>query len=474
MNRIGHFIDGEFVQSEAILQGINPASEELIYQVANASKSDVDMAVAAAKKSFHEWSSSSAEYRAACLLKLADLIEDNLEHLAHCESVDTGKPLAMARAVDIPRAASNFRFFAHAITQFSSLCHDNQQALNYTLNQAVGPVACISPWNLPLYLLTWKIAPALAVGCSVVAKPSELTVLTANELAKLSIEAGIPRGVLNIIHGEGATAGNELCLHPDINAVSFTGGTQTGKHIASAIAPQFKKYSLELGGKNAALIFADCDYEKMLETTIRSSFTNQGEICLCTSRIFVEKSIYERFKQDFVARVRQIKMGPPLEDETQMGALISKSHLQKVSGFVEKAKQLGGTVLCGGETMSIAGKGFYHQATVIEGLSHKSEVNQHEIFGPVVCLMPFEDEEELLNAVNSTDYGLAATLWTQDISKGHRVANKIESGIVWVNCWMLRDLRTPFGGVKHSGVGREGGFDALQFFTQKKNICISL
>lgn len=474
MDSVGHFIGGTFCQSDETLAGINPATEAVIYQVANASPEAIDKAVCAAKLSFPRWSTSSAEYRASCLMKLADLIENNIEHLARCESLDTGKPLSLAKTVDIPRAASNFRFFAHAITQFSSLCHPNEKAINYTLNQPIGPVACISPWNLPLYLLTWKIAPALAMGCTVVAKPSELTVLTAHELAKLSLEAGIPAGVLNILHGEGKRAGAALCHHPDIKAVSFTGGTQTGQTIASALAPQFKKYSLELGGKNAAVIFDDCDYDKMLEATVQSSFANQGEICLCTSRIFVQKSLFEQFKQDFVQRVRKIVVGDPLDARTQMGALISATHRQKVAHFVEQAKQAGGQILSGGEIMSHQGKGYFYQPTVIEGLSADSDINQQEIFGPVVSLLPFEDEQALLNAVNGTRYGLAATLWTKDIGKAHRIASQIDSGIVWVNCWMLRDLRTPFGGTKHSGVGREGGFDALAFFCEQKNVCVAL
>jgi aminomuconate-semialdehyde/2-hydroxymuconate-6-semialdehyde dehydrogenase len=473
MIKIDNFINGEFYPCGEYLQGQNPASEAAFYQVANSSAIDVDSAIEAAEKSFYEWSTLDVEKRAEYLLALAKLIDENANHLAKLESLDTGKPLSLAKRVDIPRSAENFRFFAHAITQFASLSHPTPSSLNYTLKQPLGIVGCISPWNLPLYLLTWKIAPALAAGNCVIAKPSEMTPLTANELAHLSIEAGLPKGVLNIIHGKGSQCGEYLVGHSKIKAISFTGGTDTGKKIASRLAPMLTKYSLELGGKNAAVIFADCDYLSMLETTVRSSFTNQGEICLCTSRIFIEKTLYQQFITDFVEKVRALRIGKPLDDNTQVGALISKQHLQKVSHFVEKAMHNGGRVLCGGKAFNLEGKGYYYMPTVIEGLDAYDEVNQTEIFGPVVSIIPFEKEHEVITHVNSTTYGLATSLWTENLSRAHRLSAQIESGLVWVNCWMQRDLRTPFGGMKDSGMGREGGFDALDFFTEKKNICIN-
>jgi aminomuconate-semialdehyde/2-hydroxymuconate-6-semialdehyde dehydrogenase len=416
------------------------------------------------------------EHRSRILIKISELLEANLEQFAAAESKDNGKPLSLAKKIDIPRAASNFRFFGNAITQFASESHESigQGAINYTLRQPIGVVGCISPWNLPLYLFTWKIAPAIAAGNCVVAKPSEVTPMTAYLLGEICTKAGLPKGVLNIVHGLGTTTGQAIVAHPDIKAISFTGGTATGAHIARVAAPMFKKLSLELGGKNPNIIFADCDYDDMLETSVRSSFTNQGQICLCGSRIFVEASIYNRFKKDFVEKVKQLKVGHPSDASTNIGALVSKPHLEKVAEYIEIAKQENGKVLCGGEIVTVKGSenGYYLQPTVIEVPTDECRVNQEEIFGPVVTIMPFNTEEEVLEMANKVKYGLSTTLWTNDLKRTMRMSNQLQSGIVWANTWMMRDLRTPFGGVKASGVGREGGFEALRFFTEAKNVCI--
>ncbi|MGZ8511493.1 MAG: aldehyde dehydrogenase, partial [Chitinophagaceae bacterium] len=388
------------------------------------------------------------------------------------------KPLWLSKKVDIPRASANFRFFATGIMHFATDSHNMEdKAINYTLRQPLGVVACISPWNLPLYLFTWKIAPALAAGNCIIAKPSEVTPITAYLLAHICKEAGLPDGVLNIIHGTGDITGEAITRHPDIKAISFTGSTRAGERIASVAAPKFKKLSLELGGKNPNIIFADCDWEKMMKTTIESSFSNQGQICLCGSRILIEESIYEKFKTTFVERTKKLTVGDPLDENTKQGAIVSQVHLAKILRCIDTAKQEGGRILCGGHAVKLTGRcadGLFIEPTVIEGLNASCETNQQEIFGPVVTLQPFKTEAEALQLANSTSYGLAATIWTQDISKANRVAAKVESGIIWINCWLLRDLRTPFGGMKNSGVGREGGWEALRFFTEAKNVCIQI
>jgi aminomuconate-semialdehyde/2-hydroxymuconate-6-semialdehyde dehydrogenase len=369
-----------------------------------------------------------------------------------------------------------FSFFANAITQFSSEAHESigLNAMNFTLRQPIGVVGCISPWNLPLYLFTWKIAPAIATGNCVVAKPSEVTPMTAYLLGEICNEAGLPKGVLNIVHGLGGSTGQAIVEHPNIKAISFTGGTTTGAHIARVAAPMFKKLSLELGGKNPNLIFADCDYDKMLTTTVRSSFANQGQICLCGSRIFVEEKIYERFKKDFVQKVSELKVGNPASIDTNIGALVSKQHLEKVKSYIDIAKEEGGKILFGGETVTVTDSenGYYLQPTIIEVTDNKCRLNQEEIFGPVVTIMPFKTDEEALALANDVKYGLSATLWTNNLNRTMQISKQVHAGIVWVNTWLLRDLRTPFGGQKESGVGREGGFEALRFFTEPKNICI--
>jgi len=457
------------------LDNYEPASGTVYSQIPNSNAEDIAVATAFAKAAFASWSQTTIEERSRILLKIADGIEARLQSLAEAESRDNGKPVALAKMIDIPRAASNFRFFGNAITQFASESHESVglNAINYTLRKPIGVVGCISPWNLPLYLFTWKIAPAIAAGNCVIAKPSEVTPMTAYLLGEICTEAGLPPGVLNIMHGLGTTAGQAILEHPEIKAISFTGGTKTGEHLARTCAPMFKKLSLELGGKNPNLIFADCDYENMLETTLRSSFANQGQICLCGSRIFVERSLYNTFKTDFIRRVSELKVGHPTEN-VNLGALVSKSHLQKVRSYIAQAADEGGTILYGGETVTVSGyeNGYYLQPTVIEVESNDCLLNQEEIFGPVVTIMPFDTEEEALAMANGTKYGLSATVWTNDLNRTMRLSNQLQAGIVWVNTWMMRDLRTPFGGVKASGVGREGGFEALRFFTEAKNVCI--
>lgn len=475
---IKNFINGKFENpiNKHWIDNYCPANGEIYGKIPNSSKEDVEKAYHSAKSAFRQWSLTTLEERSRILIKISDLLEANLQRLAEAESKDNGKPVSLAAAVDIPRASSNFRFFGNAITQFASESHESvgQNAINYTLRQPIGVVGCISPWNLPLYLFTWKIAPAIAAGNCVVAKPSEVTPMTAYLLGEICNEAGLPKGVLNIVHGMGTTTGQAIIEHPNIKAISFTGGTETGAHIARVAAPMFKKLSLELGGKNPNIIFADCNYDEMLNTTVRSSFSNQGQICLCGSRIFVEASIYDKFKTDFVEKVKKLKVGHPSEETTDIGALVSKQHLEKVLNFIEIAKHENGKVLCGGQRVTIKGfkNGYYLQPTIIEVETDDCRVNQEEIFGPVVTIMPFKDENEVLEMANKVKYGLSATLWTNNLKRSMKMSNELQVGIVWVNTWMLRDLRTPFGGVKASGVGREGGFEALRFFTEAKNVCI--
>ena len=478
MEQIVNYIDGTFTQplSKSWLDNYNPSTGEVYSKIANSNAQDIAKAYEAAEKAFPSWSNTPIDERSRILLKIASLIETNLVDLAEAEAKDNGKPLSLAMTIDIPRAASNFRFFAQAITQFASEAHESVglSSMNFTLRHPIGVVGCISPWNLPLYLFTWKIAPAIAAGNTVVAKPSEVTPMTAYLLGKIISEAGLPKGVLNIVHGTGPSAGQAIIEHPNIKAISFTGGTKTGEHIARTAAPMFKKLSLELGGKNPNLIFADCDYETMLETTVKSSFANQGQICLCGSRIFVEESMYEQFKKDFIEKVSQLKVGDPFNAETNLGAIVSQPHLEKIQSYIKIAEKEGGKILFGGKRVVVANleKGYYLQPTVIEVQDNQCRVNQEEIFGPVVTIMPFKTEAEALKMANGVQYGLSATLWTNNLDRTMRLSKQLQSGIVWVNTWLNRDLRTPFGGMKNSGVGREGGFEALRFFTEPKNVCI--
>ena len=475
---IQNYIDGGFYApvSRNYIDNINPATGEVIGLVPDSNEKDITEAIAAAKKAFPLWSVTPVEKRFQVLNKIAELIDANLDALALAETTDNGKPLWLSKKVDISRASANFRFFATGIMHFATESHHMEdKAINYTLRQPLGIIACISPWNLPLYLFTWKIAPALAAGNCVIAKPSEVTPVTAYLLAHICKEAGLPDGVLNIIHGTGPITGESIIKHPDIKAISFTGSTKAGERIASVAAPKFKKLSLELGGKNPNIIFADCDWEKMMRTTIESSFSNQGQICLCGSRILIEESVYEKFKTAFVEKTKHLIVGDPLDENTKQGAIVSEVHLTKILRCIDTAKQEGGRIIYGGRIVKLGGRcadGFFIEPTIIEGLNASCETNQQEIFGPVVTLQSFRTEAEALELANATEYGLAATIWTQDISKANRVAAKVESGIIWVNCWLLRDLRTPFGGMKNSGVGREGGWEALRFFTEAKNVCI--
>lgn len=480
MQKILNYINGQLAEptSQKFLDNYNPSEGKVYSQLPDSDQSDVDLAVTAAAAAFPVWSSMAASNRSTILQRIADLIDRDMNKLAVAESIDNGKPVSLAKVMDIPRASSNMRFFATAILHAESESHlTDQEAINYTTRSPIGVVGCISPWNLPLYLFTWKIAPALAAGNTVVAKPSELTPMTAYLFSRLCIEAGLPQGVLNIIHGLGGKAGQAIIEHPLITAISFTGGTATGKKIAATAAPMFKKLSLELGGKNPNIIFSDCEFEQAVSTSIKSSFSNQGEICLCGSRILVERSVYNKFVDEFVKRTKALVVGDPENERTNVGALVSEGHLNKVLSYMQLAQQEGGKILCGGKKLNVSGRcehGYFVEPTVITGLDQLCRTNQEEIFGPVVTIMPFDTEEEAIQFANSTAYGLSAALWTENLKRAHRVAHQLKSGIIWINCWLLRDLRTPFGGMKQSGVGREGGWEALRFFTEAKNICIKL
>jgi aminomuconate-semialdehyde/2-hydroxymuconate-6-semialdehyde dehydrogenase len=474
---IKNYINGKFLSaiSGNTMYVTEPANAVDFASIPLSDYSDVELAVEAAKKAFQTWSKFSGEERMMCLLKIADGIEKRFNEFAEAESRDSGKPLSLAKAVDIPRAISNFRFFASAAQQFASESHAMPDAINYTLREPIGVVGCISPWNLPIYLFSWKIAPALAAGNCVIAKPSEITPVTAFLLSQVCDEVGLPAGVLNIVHGLGSEVGQAMVEHPGIKAISFTGGTATGKKIAATAAPMFKKLSLELGGKNPTIVFNDCNFDDTIQNVVRSSFSNQGEICLCGSRIFIEKKLYEQFKAAFIEKVNQLTVGDPNDSSTNIGAIVSKQHFNKILGYIDLAKQEGGVVLCGGYAVKPQGRcanGYFIAPTVIENLPHTCRTQQEEIFGPVVTLSPFSSEEELVEMANSVTYGLACSVWTSNISKASRMAKAIEAGVVWVNCWLHRDLRTPFGGVKQSGVGREGGFEAMRFFTEAKNVCV--
>jgi aminomuconate-semialdehyde/2-hydroxymuconate-6-semialdehyde dehydrogenase len=478
MEQILNYINGEFKkpQDDLWLDNYQPATGQVYSQIPNSSEKDVFAAYQAAQDAFSSWSGLPSSERFRHMLNVSQGIQKRLEEFAQAESKDNGKPVSLARAVDIPRAVKNFEFYAAAATQFASESHYTEGlGINYTLRRPIGVVGCISPWNLPLYLFSWKIAPALAAGNTVVAKPSEITPMTAYLLSQVLDEVGFPKGVLNIVHGLGPSAGEAICVHPGIKAISFTGGTTTGKRIIEMAGTQFKKLSLELGGKNPNIIFADCDFDEMLKTTIRSSFANQGQICLCGSRILVEDKIYEQFKEAFVDKVSKMKVGNPADDQTKMGAVVSESHMNKILSYIELAAEEGGRILTGGKRVRLSGdleNGYYIEPTVIENLDQVCRTNQEEIFGPVVTIDKFSSEDEALSKANATQYGLASSLWTSDLKRAHRMAEHIHAGIVWVNCWLERDLRTPFGGIKSSGIGREGGFEAMKFFTEPKNVCI--
>ncbi len=476
--KIVNYINGLLTEpvSGNYLPNYNPATGTVYGQVADSDSSDVELAFVAAKAAQKDWENTPAEEKFKVLNRIAELIDEKRDEFALAESNDQGKPLWLARN-EMIRAAQNFRFFATAAMQFASESHAMEnRAINYTLRQAIVVVGCISPWNLPLYLFSWKIAPALASGNAVIAKPSEFTPATAFLLSDVCREAGLPNGVLNIVHGLGPKVGQAIIEHPKIKAISFTGGTTTGKIIAATAGPMFKKLSLELGGKNPNVIFADADIDKAIKTTVNTSFMNQGEICLCGSRLLIHESIYETFKHRLIEEVKKLNVGNPLNENTRIGAIVSEPHYKKVLSYIDIAKNEGGTILTGGNALHPEGfeGGWYIEPTIIEGLNMSCRTNLEEIFGPVITIMPFKNDEEALEIANGTEYGLAATVWTSDLNRAHKFASQLEFGIVWVNCWLLRDLRTPFGGVKSSGVGREGGWDAMKFFTEPKNVCIAL
>ncbi len=480
MKKLKNYIDGKLVEpiSKKYLKNFNPATGRVYSLTPNSQKEDVNLAVMAAERGFLVWSKKSKEDRFKILMNLVKNIEASFDALVKAESVDTGKPEWLTRSVDIPRCSENIRFFATASLHFDSKFHDmDGWAINYTVKEPIGVVGAISPWNLPLYLLTWKIAPALAAGNTVVAKPSEVTPYTAFLFSKICIKSGVPPGVINIVHGLGGSVGEEIVKHKSVSVISFTGGTKTGKRIATIASKRFKKLSLEMGGKNPNIIFSDTNIKKAVNWALKSSFLNQGQICLCGSRLFVERKIYDSFKKLFVKETKNLIVGNPEKKESFLGSVVSKEHMKNILTKIAEAKRLGGVILTGGKRKVLPGKlkgGYFIEPTIIEGLGYMEKTNQEEIFGPVVCLIPFESEEEVVKMANSTIYGLSASIFTENVSKAHRVSRKIKSGVVWINSWLIRDLRVPFGGMKNSGLGREGGFGSLNFFTERKNICLKI
>ena len=480
MEQLTNFINGKFMQpkTEEYLDVFEPATGQVYSKVPNSSSTDIDVAFQAANAAFPGWSELTVTDRSQYLHKISELLEHKLDDFANYESRDTGKPVTLAQSVDIPRAIANFRFFAEYGPTFKFDSEINSdQSENRVVHAPLGVVGCISPWNLPLYLFTWKIAPALMAGNTVLAKPSEITPYTAYKLGEICVDANLPAGVLNIIHGQGITAGDALINHKGVPAISFTGGTATGKIISQKTAASFKKLSLEMGGKNPAIIFTDCNYNKMLETVVQSSFSNQGQICLSSSRILIQTEIFQRFKKDFIGKVNKLIVGDPQDHESNLGAISSKNHFNKILNYIKLAEKEGGEILFGGKALKLSGrckKGWFIEPTIIEGLNNNAKTNQEEIFGPVVTLIPFDNEEDAIQIANESDYGLSATIWTEDKERATRVSNQVEAGVIWVNCWLVRDLRTPFGGMKQSGMGREGGSEALRFFTEQKNVCTSI
>ncbi len=478
MEKIYNYIGGDLVSplKEQYIKNYSPTNGASYSLVPNSTTHDVDLAIDVAKKSFDSWSQEKKEFRHDWMMKLAQAIDDNAEKLVVAESFDNGKPEWLAREVDIPRCSANIRFFATAILHFDSKAHSmDGLALNYTLKNAIGVAGCISPWNLPLYLLTWKLAPAIAVGNTVVAKPSEITPYTAYLLSEICEKINFPKGVINIVHGYGDSVGSDIVKKSDI--VSFTGGSETGKIVATNAAQTFKKCSLELGGKNPTVVFDDCDFDLAIKTAVKAAFLNQGQICLCGSRLFVQKTIYNRFRAAFLEKSKQLIVGDPKNKNSDLGAIVSQEHLEKIIEKIDLAKKEGGRIILGGKRIFLDGAlsgGYYMEPTIIEGTKYTDSINQEEVFGPVVTIIPFESEEEVVMMCNSTKYGLSASIFSNNISKAHRVASKIDSGVIWINTWLLRDLRIPFGGMKHSGLGREGGYNSLEFFTETKNVCLKI
>ena len=477
MIKIKNYINGKLSVSsnKSHIDIFNPSVGEVYAQCANSNEIDLENAIKSAESSFPKWSNLKQKHRSELLLKIADLIERDLNEFAKAESIDNGKPYKLSKTLDIPRSIKNLRFFASMANAIDRESYHKENVINYVLRQPLGIVGTISPWNLPLYLFTWKIAPALVSGNCVIAKPSEITPYTAYLFSKICIEANLPKGVLSILHGEGKIIGEAIVNHKKIKAISFTGGTDTGKAIAKKASRNLKKISLEMGGKNPVIIFDDCNYNKMIDSLIKSSFLNQGQICLAGSRVYVQQTIYEKFKKDFISKIKKLNIGDPFDNKTDQGAIVSLEHLNKISQYVNQAKKEGGAILTGGEIPKInknKSSGWYFSPTVIENISENSSLNQEEIFGPVVTLNTFKDENEAIKMANNSDYGLASIIWTDDINRAEKLAEVLESGLVWINCWLERDLRTPFGGIKNSGFGKEGGKYALDFFTEPKNICI--
>jgi aminomuconate-semialdehyde/2-hydroxymuconate-6-semialdehyde dehydrogenase len=474
-----HFIDGEYIDSlnKKTFNNINPATEEILGTVAEGGRVEIDQAVKTAKKALKgPWRNFSIKERSAVLRKIGDLILERKEELAVLESLDSGKPYQLALEMDIPRSAYNFHFFADYLTSLGNESYQQDNiALHYSIRRPVGVVGIINPWNLPLLLLTWKLAPCLAAGNTTVIKPSELTPITATVLVEICKDAGVPDGVVNLVHGFGEnSAGASLAEHPDVDAITFTGETKTGTAIMKSAAPTLKKLSFELGGKNPNIIFEDSNLEEVIETTLKSSFMNQGQVCLCGSRIYVQREIYDEFIQKFVSKTKELVVGDPFNEKTKVGAVIGKDHYEKIMKYIQIAKEDGGKILTGGGRPKGLNKGYFIEPTIITGLTKQSRCVQDEIFGPVVTVLPFDTEEEVIEQANDTHYGLGATIWTNDLRRAHRVAQQIEAGIIWVNTWYLRDLRTPFGGMKQSGIGREGGAHSFEFYTEMSNITIKL
>jgi aminomuconate-semialdehyde/2-hydroxymuconate-6-semialdehyde dehydrogenase len=473
-----NYVNGQLVPpfSGEYLENKNPATGDVYSFIPDSNTEDIERAMEAATAAFKDWSICGVKKRYRILSRIADILEQNAEAFALADSIDTGKSITQSRTLDIPKTYSNLRFFANAVTHFSSEAFTKEgESINYTLNQPIGVVACMTPWNSPIQFFTWKIAPALATGNCVIAKPSELAPMTIYMFSKACMEAGLPPGVLNIIHGDGEKTGRQILEHPKVKAISFTGGSKTGEAIALTAAKGMKKVLLEMSGKNAAIVFEDCDFEKTIFGVLQSAFYHQGQKSVSTSRILVQRSIYEQFREEFVKRTRFMKVGNPLSVVTNIGPLISELHLEKVKSYIALAMMEGGTVLCGGEPLELTGKfekGFFMKPTVIENLEPTARTNQEEIFGPVVTLIPFDTEAEAVEYNDATPFGLSATIWTRDISKAHRVAEQLEVGMVWINSWLERDLRTPYAGVKRSGIGTKGGFEDLKFFTRIKNVCV--
>lgn len=480
MLEIKNFINNEWAvaQSGKTLPCIDPARGEQYGQLPDSEALEVVFAIQAAQKAFPKWSKLAKKERAHFLNKIADAVEAKLEEFVLCESKDTGKPHWLLREREIPRVVDNFRYFAGLIQHDQTIASDmDGKAINYVLREPFGVCGLISPWNLPLYLLTWKIAPAIAMGNTVVCKPSEETSASAHLLSQVLLDVGLPAGVVNIVYGRGETAGAALVSHPGVPMISFTGGTETGLRIQELAAPRFKRLSLELGGKNANIVFKDADIAKAIKGTLSASFLNSGQICLCGSRLLVQEDIYKEFTQELAKAVAELKVGPPEDKDTFMGPVISEGHLQKVMQAIAKAKEEKGKVLTGGDRAQVAApydKGYFIQPTIVEDLTNCSEIWQEEVFGPFVTVMPFKYPADAVKWANTSSYGLSASLWTKDLARAHKVAAQIQAGTVWVNTWMKRDLGMPFGGMKQSGIGREGGELSLQTYSELKTVCISL